>query len=77
MLLFVTNQHDFFDKTQIMEEYFFQCPYCWEQISMLFDSSIKHQIYIEDCEVCCNPIEIKVSFQKGDLINITPKRFNF
>jgi len=41
-----------------MEEYFFQCPYCWEQISMLVDVSVLEQTYIEDCEVCCNPIQI-------------------
>ena len=44
-----------------MEEYFFQCPHCWEDISMLVDVSIPQQIYIEDCEVCCNPIQIKAS----------------
>lgn len=42
-----------------MEEYFFQCPHCWEDISMLVDVSIPQQTYIEDCEVCCNPIQIK------------------
>ena len=41
-----------------MEEHFFQCPHCWEEISMLMDVSVPHQTYIEDCEVCCNPIQI-------------------
>ncbi len=50
-----------------MEEHFFQCPYCWEEISMLLDSSILHQKYIEDCEICCNPIEISVSFSNAEL----------
>lgn len=44
-----------------MEEYFFQCPYCWEEISMLIDVSLESQCYIEDCEICCNPIEISVT----------------
>lgn len=44
-----------------MEEYFFQCPYCWEEISMLVDVSVPQQSYIEDCEVCCNPIQINVT----------------
>lgn len=43
-----------------MNEHFFQCPYCWEQISMLIDVSQTHQKYIEDCEICCNPIQITV-----------------
>ena len=46
-----------------MYEHFFQCPYCWEEISMLLDTSIRKQTYIEDCEVCCNPIEITPEFQ--------------
>lgn len=40
------------------EEYFFECPYCGELISMLLDLSLKQQSYIEDCEVCCQPILI-------------------
>ncbi|WP_299395872.1 CPXCG motif-containing cysteine-rich protein [uncultured Gelidibacter sp.] len=44
-----------------MEEHFFQCPYCWEEISMLLDYSVPHQSYVEDCEVCCNPIQISVT----------------
>lgn len=53
-----------------MEEHFFQCPYCWEQISMLLDSSIKSQTYVEDCEVCCNPIQLKVVFEDNSLIEL-------
>jgi transcription elongation factor Elf1 len=49
-------------------EHFFQCPYCWEEISMIFDSSVAQQTYIEDCEVCCNPIEVSPSFEDGDLV---------
>ena len=41
-----------------MNEHFFTCPHCWETISMILDNSVTHQIYIEDCEVCCNPIQI-------------------
>jgi len=50
-----------------MHEHFFQCPHCWEEISMLLDTSVKWQRYIEDCEICCNPIEISVRFQSGEL----------
>lgn len=50
-----------------MVEHFFQCPYCWEEISMLLDPSIEQQSYVEDCEVCCNPIEINAAFEEGEL----------
>jgi transcription elongation factor Elf1 len=46
-------------------EYFFACPYCWEQISMLLDTSVKGQIYVEDCEVCCQPIEVRYTVEDG------------
>ena len=37
-----------------------QCPYCWEKITLLVDGSIENQEYIEDCEVCCRPIDFIV-----------------
>lgn len=50
-----------------MLEHEFQCPYCWESITMLLDTSVSRQTYIEDCEVCCNPIEIRVAFENNEL----------
>lgn len=50
-----------------MFEHFFQCPYCWEEISMLLDTSISQQTYVEDCEVCCNPIEVAAYFSANEL----------
>jgi transcription elongation factor Elf1 len=51
-----------------MLEHYFQCPYCWEEISMLLDPSVREQLYVEDCEICCNPIEVHVKFQDGELM---------
>ncbi|WP_157691166.1 CPXCG motif-containing cysteine-rich protein [Polaribacter sp. Hel1_33_78] len=48
-------------------EHFFQCPYCWEEISMILDASVREQTYIEDCEVCCNPIELTAAFEENEL----------
>lgn len=48
-------------------EHYFQCPYCLEQVSVLLDISEPEQEYVEDCEVCCNPIEIKYHFNDGEL----------
>ena len=50
-----------------MIEHFFECPYCWQQISMLLDAS-SSQTYIEDCEVCCNPIQITTQFENQELV---------
>jgi len=50
-----------------MEEHFFDCPNCWETISMLLDNSVSSQSYIEDCEVCCNPIQVTTQFINTEL----------
>ncbi|AUC15129.1 CPXCG motif-containing cysteine-rich protein [Tenacibaculum sp. SZ-18] len=55
-----------------MLEHFFQCPYCWEEISMLLDKSIS-ETYIEDCEICCNPIEITTIFEQNELVGFQVK----
>ncbi|MCZ4319292.1 CPXCG motif-containing cysteine-rich protein [Aequorivita viscosa] len=54
-----------------MYEHFFQCPHCWEEISMLLDVSVRQQKYIEDCEICCNPIELDVTFENGEVVNFS------
>ena len=36
------------------------CPYCGELIELLIDISIDSQEYIEDCSVCCRPIQVSV-----------------
>lgn len=51
-----------------MIEHTFVCPYCWESISMLIDNSVMQQNYIEDCEVCCNPIQVLLEFNNLELI---------
>ena len=37
------------------------CPYCGEQIPLYIDCSVEHQDYIEDCSVCCRPINLSIS----------------
>lgn len=46
----------------------FRCPYCNEKISMILDISVDdEQDYVEDCEVCCRPIQLRFSSQNGAL----------
>ena len=47
-----------------------QCPYCWEKITLLVDGSIEIQEYIEDCEVCCRPIDFKIEVGKQGLATV-------
>jgi transcription elongation factor Elf1 len=48
-----------------MLESYFTCPYCFEEQCKLVDFSINHQVFIEDCEVCCNPIEFSIRIDDG------------
>jgi len=48
-------------------EHFFTCPYCWQEISFVLDLSIEEQSYIEDCEVCCQPIQIHYTAENCEL----------
>lgn len=57
-----------------MLEHFFQCPYCGAGISMLLDPSVSEQTYLEDCEVCCQPIQIHVKFNNQNLISFEAAR---
>jgi transcription elongation factor Elf1 len=54
-------------------EHSFNCPYCAEEISMVLDLSVRSQSYVEDCEVCCNPIEISYSVQDDTLAEFAAK----
>ncbi len=42
----------------MQEEYTYTCPYCWQRVTALIDLSVEEQSYVEDCEVCCRPIQI-------------------
>mgnify|MGYP001942347391 CR=1 FL=1 len=45
------------------------CPYCGESIKVLIDTSELQQQYIEDCQVCCKPINFIISANlEGELI---------
>lgn len=38
-----------------------QCPYCGETITLYIDPENNASHYIEDCTVCCRPINVYVS----------------
>ncbi len=50
-------------------EHFFSCPYCWQQISMVLDTSVRRQMYVEDCEVCCKPIQIRYTVVDEEIVD--------
>ncbi|MEA3511999.1 MAG: CPXCG motif-containing cysteine-rich protein, partial [Campylobacterota bacterium] len=54
-----------------MEEKFIQCPYCRENISILLDTGIQGRVdIVDDCEVCCRPIEINYRVEEYVVIDL-------
>jgi transcription elongation factor Elf1 len=49
------------------------CPYCGEQISVVVDVSVRRQTYVEDCEVCCKPIEITCDVEDDSITGFKAK----
>ena len=55
----------------MLEERRVDCPYCGEGFDTLVDCSAGSQRYIEDCPVCCRPIEFEVEVDShGDLVGL-------
>ena len=46
------------------------CPFCGSQIELVIDCSVPFQKYIEDCEVCCQPIVLVVSVDDDENISV-------
>lgn len=55
-----------------MEEQFFDCPHCWERVSILVDLSVDgHHQFVEDCEVCCNPLRFDLQVDGHTVVDIS------
>ncbi|MFT7682433.1 MAG: hypothetical protein ACI935_001908 [Moritella dasanensis] len=46
------------------------CPYCGEAIDVLIDPADLGQQYIEDCQVCCKPINFFISESAGGELTV-------
>ncbi len=45
------------------------CPYCGEEFETTIDCSAGDQNYIEDCYVCCQPIEFSIQAGADGTLN--------
>ncbi|WP_295541673.1 CPXCG motif-containing cysteine-rich protein [uncultured Thiohalocapsa sp.] len=46
-----------------------QCPWCGELIELTVDCSYGDHVYVEDCSVCCAPIEVTIRFTGADPVS--------
>jgi hypothetical protein len=52
-----------------------QCPYCGERLETRVDVTEGERTYIEDCQVCCRPIEFAVELaENGGLKSVRAQR---
>ncbi len=51
-----------------------RCPYCREKFETAIDISAGTQSYVEDCQICCSPIEITLKIELGELIEYDVQR---
>jgi Cysteine-rich CPXCG len=42
-----------------------RCPYCGERLQTRVDLTADEPSYVEDCEVCCRPIEFHIERDAG------------
>ena len=59
----------------MLEEYF-DCPHCWENQLKMVDPSVKNQNFIEDCEVCCNPIDFQIIIENNEVTFFKPEKID-
>jgi hypothetical protein len=54
-----------------------QCPYCGERLETRVDLTTDEPAYIEDCQVCCRPIEFAVERgEDGALLGVSVRRLD-
>ncbi len=44
-----------------------QCPYCGEAIELLVDASAGPAAYVEDCPVCCRPMQVEADVADDEI----------
>lgn len=59
-----------------LESVLIQCPYCWETLDISVDLTVPEQEYVEDCQVCCQPIVLTVQLDEGRVVSVDTRPEN-
>lgn len=47
------------------------CPACGEDVTLLIDETAgRRQTYVEDCWVCCRPMQVRVTVYARDEVDV-------
>jgi hypothetical protein len=53
------------------------CPYCGETSEIALDpDGGAFQTYVEDCQVCCRPWQVRVTYSPGGVAEVTAERMD-
>ena len=58
----------------MQEEVVVQCPHCGENITLVVDLSSGDQNYVEDCSVCCKPIDFEIQCDGEQVQSVTASK---
>lgn len=50
------------------------CPYCGEPLTILLDSEDSDAEYIEDCQVCCQPMVVTLMSESDGSLSASVRR---
>jgi hypothetical protein len=54
-----------------------QCPYCGESLELWVDETGgSSQKYVEDCQVCCQPMEVFVTVEDDEECSVSVQRLD-
>ena len=51
-----------------------ECPFCGESFTITVDTSQGNHTMIEDCTVCCRPMNIEIECNVGEVFNAQTSR---
>ena len=46
--------------SEAIQKYQITCPYCWENYALWLEAEDSVVELIEDCQVCCHPIQLRM-----------------
>jgi hypothetical protein len=50
---------------RVETEFVVSCPYCGESMEIFIEPDV-HGTLVQDCEVCCKPWRVDVTYEQGD-----------
>lgn len=51
-----------------------RCPYCGERFDTLVDASGGAATYVEDCQICCQPIDFELQVDSDGDVGVSVRR---